>query len=128
MRSHGIANFPDPDSNGLIPKLSAGSGIDTNSPTFQAAQTACYKYTPGATMTSPERNQREIDLLRFAQCMRSHGLPNFPDPTLNPAGLSGFAIAGSSGVDRNSPIFQAAGNACKNLMQGLPGPTGGNGG
>jgi hypothetical protein len=128
MRAHGVTNFPDPDTNGFIPKLSPDSGVDIDSSTFQVAQTACEKYTPAATMTQVQRNQREADLLRFAQCMRSHGLPNFPDPTLNPGGLWAFAIDRSSGVDRNSPISQAADKACKSLMQDLPGPAGGSGG
>jgi hypothetical protein len=128
MRVHRVTNFPDPDANGFIPKLAADSGIDVHSQTFRAAQTACEKYTPGATMTPAQSEQRETDLLRFAQCMRSHGLPNFPGPSLNPGGLWAFGINRSSGVDRGSPIFQAADNACKSLMQDLPGPTGGSGG
>jgi hypothetical protein len=41
--------------------------------------------------------------LAFAQCMRAHGVPDFPDPN----GQSG-QLGPSSGIDPNSPQFQAA--------------------
>jgi hypothetical protein len=49
MRKHGVPNFPDPNSQGGIQiSPSSGSGLDPNSPTFQAAQKACgSKLGPG---------------------------------------------------------------------------------
>jgi hypothetical protein len=47
----------------------------------------------------------------FARCMRSHGVPNFPDPT----GRAG-QLGPDSGIDLASPQFQAAVNGpCKSL-------------
>ncbi len=46
----------------------------------------------------------------FAECMRSHGMPNFP----NPGNGSAFGPPGS-GVDPTSPQFQRALEACKSL-------------
>ncbi|MGO9179419.1 MAG: hypothetical protein ACLQHS_09130, partial [Candidatus Limnocylindrales bacterium] len=49
MRAHGVPNFPDPKfSGGGISMNLNGSGIDPNSPTFQAAQQACQSLLPGA--------------------------------------------------------------------------------
>jgi hypothetical protein len=48
--------------------------------------------------------------------MRSHGVPNFPDPK-NGGGLS---LVGT-GVNRNSPAFKSASQACQSLMPGLAG-------
>jgi hypothetical protein len=45
VRSHGLRNFPDPDSTGRIPDP-ATVGIDQGSPRFQAANQACGKYRP----------------------------------------------------------------------------------
>jgi hypothetical protein len=45
VRAHGVANFPDPDSDGLIPDP-ASVGIDQGSPTFEAANNACGTYRP----------------------------------------------------------------------------------
>ena len=49
--------------------------------------------------------------LKFANCMRSHGVPNFPDPG---AGGAEKLVAGS-GLDPQSPSFRAASKACGRL-------------
>jgi hypothetical protein len=62
--------------------------------------------------------------LAFAQCMRSHGEPNFPDP-VRQGNSAHETISPDSGVDPNSPQFTAARNACKHLLpnNGAPGPS-----
>ena len=45
VRSHGVPNFPDPDSTGRIPDP-ASLGIDQGSPKFQAANQTCRRYRP----------------------------------------------------------------------------------
>jgi hypothetical protein len=52
--------------------------------------------------------------IEFADCMRSHGVPNFPDP--GPGG--GIQISSNSGINPQSPAFQSAQNACSKLMPG----------
>jgi hypothetical protein len=49
--------------------------------------------------------------LAYSQCMRAHGIKNFPDP--NSSG--GIGIGPSSGANPNSPQFQAAEQACHSL-------------
>lgn len=51
----------------------------------------------------------------YSQCIRSHGVPNFPDPVLTPSGGYGYRTAG---IDPSSAAFQGALQACK----GLPSP------
>jgi len=47
MRNHGVASFPDPDSNGDIHVASIrAAGVDVTSPQFQAAARACQQYQP----------------------------------------------------------------------------------
>jgi hypothetical protein len=50
--------------------------------------------------------------IRFADCMRAHGVPNFPDPS------SGGGIQIPDGVNPQSPAFQAAQSSCSKLMPG----------
>jgi hypothetical protein len=50
--------------------------------------------------------------LAYAKCMRSHGVPNWPDPVATPSGSYGFR---TTGVDPHSAGFQRAGEACKSL-------------
>jgi hypothetical protein len=49
--------------------------------------------------------------LQFAQCMRAHGVSNFPDPT-----GQGIQIAPNSGINPRSPAFQTAQTACKRYL------------
>lgn len=123
VRSHGVPNFPDPNSSGVI-QVSSSSGINPNSSQFVAAQKACQKFlSRGGKMTPAQQAKALAKALKFSQCMRSHGVPGFPDPTTSGGGVS-FQIKGSSGssLDPNSPAFQAASKACQkyNIGAGLP--------
>jgi hypothetical protein len=84
MRAHGVPNFPDPSSAAGAVQL-LGSGINTQSPAFGSAQSACQKLLPGGLPGrgggSPTRIRQGVKL---AYCMRAHGLSSFPDPTTSP--------------------------------------------
>ena len=58
--------------------------------------------------------------VRFSSCMRSHGVPNFPDP--GPGG--GIQLDSSSGIDPQSPAFQSAQRTCAKLLPGGGPPRG----
>ena len=57
----------------------------------------------------------------MARCMRSHGVPNFPDPQFatGPNGGLGVKIGGA-GIDPSSPAFQAASKECGSIFGGAP--------
>lgn len=55
-------------------------------------------------------------LLKYAQCMRSHGVPNFPDPS-----TSGGLVVPND-IDVQSPAFKSTQQACGKLAQGGGGP------
>ena len=54
-------------------------------------------------------------VLAFSACMRSHGVPNFPDPTSGSNGNS-VELQPGSGIDPNSPQYQSAMHACQSLL------------
>ena len=86
MRSNGVTNYPDPGSSGRPPSLNQ---IDPNSPAFQRAFTACQKYGSIGGVGPPAPSAAQLRFaLAFAQCVRKHGFPQFPDPltmyVLNP--------------------------------------------
>ena len=119
MRSHGVPNFPDPSSGGGI-SIGPGSGIDPNSPKFRAAQQACQKVLPNGGQPSPQQLAKmQQHLLAFSACMRSHGVPDFPDPTFTGGGAQ-LKLRSSPGSDLNpqSPRFQAAQTACQGNLPG----------
>jgi hypothetical protein len=113
MRSHGEPNFPDPDANGAI----SINGINPDSPAFKHAMEACKKYAPnGGRPPSPAQlAAAQAAALRFSACMRSHGLPNFPDPDFS----GGHVSMRINGIDPQSPTFQAAQKACRKDLPGM---------
>jgi hypothetical protein len=119
MRSHGVPNFPDPDSSGSV-SIGSDSGIDPRSPKFQAAQKACEKDMPKGPAPSPEEQAKaKAAALAFSACMRSHGVPKFPDPVFSD-GKTTLQLNGGpgSGLDPSSPKFKAAQEACRSKLPG----------
>jgi hypothetical protein len=97
-----------------------GNSFNPNTPIFQAAERACQEYAVGLAtrVTAAGAAKVEAEQLRYAQCMRTHGVSDFPDPSAN----GGFTIPNSA--DQNSSFFQGAERACKNLLPGISGPPG----
>jgi hypothetical protein len=114
MRSHGEPSFPDPVLTGQSVRFGAGPNIDQDSPRFVSANTTCKRLVPDGGTPSPAQIQAMIaQMVKNAECMRAHGVTNFPDPTVNvPGMLAGFSL---KGLDPNSPQFQAAQKACQRL-------------
>lgn len=83
MRAHGVSGFPDPDASGqlTIDGVVNGSGLDPNAPAFQQALSACKDLEPSGFMGSTRTPQQQAAALKFAQCIRDNGVPDFPDPT-----------------------------------------------
>lgn len=122
MRANGVPNFPDPNGQGVI----QGSGIDPNSSAFQRAQQKCAKETGGGlgTRSPAQVAQAEAAALAFSKCMRSHGVPGFPDPQFGSGGRISIRISargGEAGFDPQSAIFQRAQQRCSSLLPGRAG-------
>jgi hypothetical protein len=129
MRSHGVPNFPDPKvsaGGGMSLSLDGSSGLNPDSPQFKAAQKSCEKLLPNGGKPDPAMQAKaQKQMLKFSACMRSHGLANFPDPVFSNGGARVSLGGKGSGLNPNSPVFQAAQKACQSEM---PGPPGGKGG
>ncbi len=70
--------------------------------------------------SSGSSSSSQSGAVAFAQCVRSHGVPDFPDPQ-----NGHFLISGS---DQNNPNFQSAVQACQHLLPGGSATNGGGGG
>jgi len=119
MRSHGVPNFPDPNAQGVM----QGNGLDTGSSTFQAAAKGCQHLLPnGGRPTPAEQATALAQALKFSQCMRSHGISDFPDPQSVAGGGIRIAIRSGQGSDLSptNPQFQAPQKACQSLTGGGP--------
>ena len=83
--------------------------------------------TPAATSSTTSSNpssgsssgSSQTGAVAFAQCVRSHGVPDFPDPQ-----NGHFLISGS---DQNNPNFQSATQTCQHLLPGGSATNGGSG-
>jgi hypothetical protein len=139
MRSHGVPNFPDPDpASGAVPKVDA-QRLGVGASQLRAAQTACQPLYPnnGGSLEQqteqcistgncpPALVQQVLTLERsFSACMRSHGLPHWPDPSLDSEGRPIFVISISGdlgGVDPHEPQISSKEDECGRLT-GSPEP------
>ncbi len=117
MRAHGVPNFPDPSPGGGL-KLTPQSGLNAFSPSFQSAQKDCSKYAPGGGRVPRMSASDRRKALKFAQCVRTHGDPNFPDPSLSVQpgtpviALRGMFFPVGTGFDPRAPAFKQAAAAC----------------
>jgi hypothetical protein len=120
VRQHGFPSFPDPTSNGAFPN---NGNLDLNSPQLQTAENACKNLEPAPNTSQYQQGYQQ--LLKYSACMRSHGVPNYPDPVLNNTGVSiPLKVGTGSGeVNTKSSQFTTAEAACQSLQ-----PGGGNGG
>ena len=126
MRSHGLPNFPDP-AGGVPPKVTAQE-LGVSSSRLQGAQGACQHLLPatGGSLTASSLQQCYLAGVcpqalvqqalsagrEFAQCMRSHGAPDWPDPSLDAEGRPLFNI----NVPRPPPPqISTAGDECSRL-------------
>ncbi len=115
MRSHGIKDFPDPNSDGdLAIQAGPGSDLSPKNPQFVAADRACKPLMPNHGQPPPGAKQAA---LKYARCMRSHGISDFPDPQAN--GSIAIKVGGAgSDLDPNNPQFKRADQACRKYMPG----------
>jgi hypothetical protein len=123
MRASGVPNFPDPNAGGGF-RFHAHAGV-VNSPLFKAAQAKCHKLLPeGPGSGPPPSAQTLARFLRIAQCMRHHGVYDFPDPRTsvppNPltsgygviSDIEGVILLFPRTIDQQSPVFTRASATC----------------
>jgi hypothetical protein len=112
MRAHGVPGFPDLQGFGGSGTVSgtgqSGAGA-IGSAQFGPTLRACAPPLPGTAAWQPQRDIRRA--LKFASCMRAHGITNFPDPSAGGATTI-------SGANPNSPRFRSAQQACRTFQPG----------
>ncbi|MGD0198978.1 MAG: hypothetical protein ABSC56_13880 [Solirubrobacteraceae bacterium] len=112
-RANGDPNFPDPTGGGVF------VGIVPGSAAIMTAQQKCNKDLPHATASHAQQHLFVKEAVVYAQCMRGHGVLDFPDPT--PSGNLELNWRPGTDLDPNSPIFVRANRTCTKLHGALPG-------
>jgi hypothetical protein len=110
MRSHGVPSWPDPNGSGVFDKTEITSQhLGVSDSMLQAARTACQHLLPSGGSGGRGPTAAEVQqALRFSQCMRTHGILNFPDPDSS----GRIPDPASLGIDQGAPRFEAANQAC----------------
>jgi hypothetical protein len=121
MRTHGVPDFPDPQVSTSGNEVQVRIGVTpalTGNPHFQPAQQACSKLLPGGGPGAGPNHQispqEQSQYLKAAACIRTHGIPNFPDPTFSGGGVH----VSQKGINPHSPQVRAAEEACQSLIPG----------
>lgn len=106
MRANGVPKYPDPGSDGQLPKGDAQQ-FEVSDAQYQSAQNACQHLLPtGGSFEDQARQciesgdcppalvQQMLTVDRkFAQCMRAHAVPNWPDPIIGSEGAPIFKVS-----------------------------------
>ena len=122
MRANGVSNFPDPSGGSGGVGFPGGLGVDSNGtlfvdgttiagPAAARAEHACKEYLPPGGPPPQISAAQKAQLLAFARCMRSNGVPNFPDPTFGPSAPQKIA-GGPNDIDPQAPAFRHAVTSC----------------
>jgi hypothetical protein len=115
IRSHGMPGWPDPVINPLTnapdwppsaPRLPAGIQ--------QACQSVANRLPPDAQQSQPPTPASMQALVRYARCMRSHGVPNWPDPNA----LGEFPMTTQMSVQAKGPADRRASGVCIRYVPG----------
>jgi hypothetical protein len=129
VRSHGVPNFPDPQAGASNAKFPGAHQLRVSSSQLSTAENACQRLLPAGLDDQFPPSEVPLllrGMLPFSSCMRSHGVPNFPDPAVDSEGRPIFPLSthGISLAYSHSQQFSAAVAKCQNLaprqLGGIP--------
>jgi hypothetical protein len=129
MRSHGITNFPDPNPGGRPLEVDAQQ-LGVSDGLYQAAEQGCQDLLPtGGSLQQrlhqcllygdcPQTLMQPLMTIErnYAECMRSHGVPNWPDPSISAKGGRPVFDLTGTGIDTqftDSPQFRSNDRECR---------------
>jgi hypothetical protein len=118
MRTHGVPSFSDPHVTSSAQGVGVSQGVSAQtagSPAFNSAQQACRKLLPAGAQgpsNQPVSASQQAEMVKFAACVRHHGVPNMPDPAANGV----FNLPDT--INQQAPAFESAIKRC--LPNGMP--------
>ena len=111
LRANGVSDFPDPNASGEFPSY----GVSVTPKVWRSATTACKALAPPGAGSAKLTPTQLSDALRFAQCVREHGVPDFPDP-VNGQPLIDTTKIPSANKPGGMTILNAATHTCGHLI------------
>jgi hypothetical protein len=110
MRGNGVPHFPDPD-----PKGDFNFGVDVTVDVWTKAVDACKALKPPGALSAKRTPKQQSASLRFAQCVRDHGVKDFPDPVNGEPVIDTYKIP-SSNKPGGMTILNAATHKCGKVL------------
>ena len=110
MRANGVPHFPDPS-----PKGDYNFGVDVSKEVFTKAVDACKALQPPGALSAKRTAKQQSASLRFAQCVRDHGVKDFPDPVNGEPLIDTIKIP-SSNQPGGMSILNAATHKCGGIL------------
>jgi hypothetical protein len=110
IRAHGVSDFPDPNA-----KNQFEYGVSVTPAVWTKATTACKALQPPGTLSGKRTPKQQSASLRFAQCVRDHGVKDFPDPVNGEPIIDTYKIP-SSNKPGGMTILNAATQKCGSVL------------
>jgi hypothetical protein len=118
MRAHGVSDFPDPTD-----KNADSYGVSVSKAVFTRAVDACKALKPPGALSSKRTPKQQSAAIRFAQCVRDHGVRDFPDPVTGEPLIDTTKIPSSNGPG-GMTILNAATHKCGYVLKEAAGGQG----
>lgn len=74
------------------------------------------KTSPSSSAQTTKDEKAYVDGVKYAQCMRTHSVPNFPDPNSQGQFVSIHGVLNGQKVDFNSSHYVSANKVCEHLL------------
>ncbi|MCU1421692.1 MAG: hypothetical protein JWN36_1343 [Microbacteriaceae bacterium] len=110
IRGHGVHDFPDPDAKGEF-----RYGVSVSPAVWTKAVDACKDLQPPGSLSAKRTPKQLSASLRLAQCVRDHGVKDFPDPA-NGEPLIDTTHIPSSNRPGGMTILNAAIHKCRSAL------------
>lgn len=110
IRAHGVSDFPDPNASNDFEY-----GVSVSPTVWRRATSACKSLQPPGTLSSKRTPKQQTASLRFARCIRDHGVKDFPDPVNGEPTINTYKIP-SSNRPGGMTILNAAIATCKGVL------------
>jgi hypothetical protein len=112
MRANGVSDFPDPNASGEFPNF----GVSVSGAQWLSALRACKALQPPGSLSAKLTPKQFSTAIKFAQCMRAKGVPDFPDP-VNGQPLIDTNKIPSSNRPGGMTILNATAHKCSALLR-----------
>jgi hypothetical protein len=118
IRAHGVSDFPDPTD-----KNADAYGISVTPAVWTKAVDACKALKPPGALSAKRTPKQLSAEVKFAQCVRDHGVKDFPDPVNGEPLVNTYKIP-SSNKPGGMTILNAAMQKCGHVLEEAAGGQG----